>query len=819
MSTPLLQQETNPMNSNNTTSMQDENNNGSSSSSSSPIPLRTYYISPSRLEQFEFRRLLNISCGILGCCSIGATYSVGILSNGMQKVFGLSQDDIGTILSVGFLMAYFAFPAGWIMDVRGPTAVMVIATAMSIFGWGMFGLDFTGLLNAAGGNVAWLSFLCALFFWTPGFFDPATMLTNLYMYPLDRGTIIMIQKTFMSLASTVVSLTYNGFFKVSSPAKNHNNTTNTSSNETGQNNITTPSPNAALGVDSDEGRSMVGYCFTFAGIAAMWGLVAIIGVREAPSLTLKRNARNNLKNSKKDHHTVIQDAARIADEVNHNGNHYNSNNQNTLNTSNPNFNLTSGLSAASLHTIGGRHPSTGSNNNDNQKTNSTLTPPGTSTSEILVPRHEATDEELETGIFLCHAKKMNLNTNNNNEVKFCTEEEWKNEPRIEIALLEEFPMARAVQIAGFGILAANFLFLWTCSLVAIYVELDERTRQGLAVTSNVLVFGFFLMPFVNRYYCPPNYGAKVVIGEEKPSKKKMLMDKKSDDDDQVPTTKTKIAEDKRNLLSSASSSPTNVVRDETENNDADVSSIQQQQQQHVNKEVVLPEPYNCRFIDHIKTWDCWLFWLALAGISSTGGTLVAAAYQLFESLAKHELNSSAATLNIGLMGIGGAFGRIVIGWVDLFFLTPRRYSASMILPIPSFVALLGLILMPLVSPPALWLPFFLVSCGYGMSWAALLLNARQMFSVDVAQNYLFIFSAGLPTVALQRGVIGPWYDRATREQDAAPGKCLGLECVSLPIAVMGAVCFVGILLSWWVHVRWMRRNGFSGVFDKVALSN
>jgi MFS family permease len=134
--------------------------------------VRVVYVSPELRERFEFRRLLSIACGILGCCSIGATYSVGILSNGMQRVFGLSQDSITTIVFVGFLTAYLAFPAGWIMDVYGPKAVMIIATTLSVLGWALFALDFAGML--ADGSVAFLAFICALFFWTPGSHRPSS---------------------------------------------------------------------------------------------------------------------------------------------------------------------------------------------------------------------------------------------------------------------------------------------------------------------------------------------------------------------------------------------------------------------------------------------------------------------------------------------------------------------------------------------------------------------------------------------------------------------------------------------------------------------
>jgi hypothetical protein len=60
--------------------------------------------------------------------------------------------------------------------------------------------------------------------------------------------------------------------------------------------------------------------------------------------------------------------------------------------------------------------------------------------------------------------------------------------------------------------------------------------------------------------------------------------------------------------------------------------------------------------------------------------------------------------------------------------------------------------------------------------------------LDLRLRQLDLVEGGRAAQAcLQRGALGPWYDAAAQRQGAAPGKCSGLACVSLPIGIMAVV--------------------------------
>ena len=52
------------------------------------------------------------------------------------------------------------------------------------------------------------------------------------------------------------------------------------------------------------------------------------------------------------------------------------------------------------------------------------------------------------------------------------------DPRIEIALMERFPMAAPVRRLGYALLAVNFVFLSACSLIGSYVSLSATARAA-----------------------------------------------------------------------------------------------------------------------------------------------------------------------------------------------------------------------------------------------------------------------------------------------------------------------------------------------------
>jgi hypothetical protein len=228
-----------------------------------------------------------------------------------------------------------------------------------------------------------------------------------------------------------------------------------------------------------------------------------------------------------------------------------------------------------------------------------------------------------------------------------------------------------------------------------------------------------------------------------------------------------------------------------------------------SNELNFPRPYLEPFSGTIRTPDLWLFWLAMIGILSTGATVQQNCEQIYHALGGPTAPAQGGTLAVSMVGVGSALGRVFIGVMDNKVLLPRRITATVLLPLPPLLAGLGSLLLFAMPTSAMWLPIAMVSTAYGANWATLLLAVRQVYAVDVSQHYLFLYSAGLASVAVGVGMFGPWYDRTSREQHAAPGKCYGADCVTLPVLVMAGLCAFSVVMAVVFHLRWVRRNGLT----------
>lgn len=165
-------------------------------------------MTPLRLSA-EQRHFFNLTVGIWCAVLVGVTYAFGIFSNRMKTEFGLNQEDITTISTVGMSFSFFCFPAGVVFDKWGPHVVNTIATTLMALGFVGNGLIF---LKVIPGTTVSLSVCAMLTFSTAGWFDVGTLMTNLFNFPYNRGQIVILQKTFMGLGSAVFSVAYSAFF-------------------------------------------------------------------------------------------------------------------------------------------------------------------------------------------------------------------------------------------------------------------------------------------------------------------------------------------------------------------------------------------------------------------------------------------------------------------------------------------------------------------------------------------------------------------------------------------------------------------------------
>ena len=161
---------------------------------------------------FNRRRLIQLCVGVFLGVSSGSSYAFGIFSNRIKVAGNLSQSEMTTITTIGSLMNGFTFPAGALYDFAGPQYVLGVSTIVSLVGFGLLALIFEGIISPTVYSVAIANGLTN---WGAGFNDCGSMMTNLFNLPINRGEVMVIQKTFFGLGSTFLSISFDGFFGAS----------------------------------------------------------------------------------------------------------------------------------------------------------------------------------------------------------------------------------------------------------------------------------------------------------------------------------------------------------------------------------------------------------------------------------------------------------------------------------------------------------------------------------------------------------------------------------------------------------------------------
>ncbi len=158
----------------------------------------------------ERLRFLQLAVGVLCATNVGTESLFGLLSTRMKSQFQLDQSALTTVSTVGQLSLYLTFPVGIAFDRYGPKPIILLGTLLLVLGYLGYSMILAGILP---GNVGTLSLCCGISMWSAGWFDTGTTLTNLFNFPLNRGDVVMIQKTFMGLGAAFFSVVYASFFQ------------------------------------------------------------------------------------------------------------------------------------------------------------------------------------------------------------------------------------------------------------------------------------------------------------------------------------------------------------------------------------------------------------------------------------------------------------------------------------------------------------------------------------------------------------------------------------------------------------------------------
>lgn len=148
--------------------------------------------------------------GILICINNGACFCFGIFAPYLVVLDGYNGVRLNILSTIGVLLSYFSLPTGFLYDRKGPTATLLAGTVLNATGWaGMY-----YIFNSANSP----SFAVVIFFYglsqlSASFYETGSVLTNLKSFACYQGRVILIQKTFMGLGSSLVAQLYLAFFE------------------------------------------------------------------------------------------------------------------------------------------------------------------------------------------------------------------------------------------------------------------------------------------------------------------------------------------------------------------------------------------------------------------------------------------------------------------------------------------------------------------------------------------------------------------------------------------------------------------------------
>eukprot|EP00796_Vickermania_ingenoplastis_P000483 gene483-263_t len=162
-------------------------------------------------EPYRFRM---VTVGVMVGLGVSTTYAFSQFTEPMKKKYGFDQADITTISTVANCVGYCAFLLGIIFDLFGPKVQLLFSGALASVGILLVGLTLDGKINASSkeGNLALFCLFYAIFYLGCPSMDGASIMPLMMNFPLDRGYMVIIQKTFSGLGTSVLSQYFQAWF-------------------------------------------------------------------------------------------------------------------------------------------------------------------------------------------------------------------------------------------------------------------------------------------------------------------------------------------------------------------------------------------------------------------------------------------------------------------------------------------------------------------------------------------------------------------------------------------------------------------------------
>ncbi|CCW67358.1 unnamed protein product [Phytomonas sp. Hart1] len=167
-------------------------------------------------ELCRFRMLVG---GVYLGIAISSSYGFSIFTEYLKSKYGFTQSEINTISTVGNCAGYLCFFAGMLFDYIGPRVVILISGCLGTLGFLLYGLAFDDIIPNDNNKNLMLFKFCIfnviLYFGSPSL-DVCALMSLMLNFPLERGYMVIIQKTFSGLGTAVIMAYFNAWFYKSS---------------------------------------------------------------------------------------------------------------------------------------------------------------------------------------------------------------------------------------------------------------------------------------------------------------------------------------------------------------------------------------------------------------------------------------------------------------------------------------------------------------------------------------------------------------------------------------------------------------------------
>ncbi|KAK7200075.1 Nodulin-like [Novymonas esmeraldas] len=160
----------------------------------------------------EISRFLILVGGVGASTCMSTFYGFNIISKNLADMFALSGADLTTITTIGIVIGFITFPFGMLLDYAGPMWVCICACTLNALGALLYALAFNGNIK---GSVPTLSVFCAIMNLGCASFDTGSLMAVLGNFPLTKGPVVAIMKTFAGLGASILALINYSFFRKS----------------------------------------------------------------------------------------------------------------------------------------------------------------------------------------------------------------------------------------------------------------------------------------------------------------------------------------------------------------------------------------------------------------------------------------------------------------------------------------------------------------------------------------------------------------------------------------------------------------------------